>query len=84
MTLANSADSDQTPQNVASDQGLHCLFKIQEVKSLNEMVLHPHSGLFFQPTLRQLTHQCCQYFDCFINGSKSVSSSPTHWIRLQF
>ena len=23
--LANSADPDQTPQNAASDQGLHCL-----------------------------------------------------------
>ena len=23
--LAKSADSDQTPQNAASDQGLHCL-----------------------------------------------------------
>ena len=31
-TLANSADPDQTPQNVASDQGLHCLLKLQEVK----------------------------------------------------
>ena len=26
-TLANSADPDQTPQNAASDQGHHCLFK---------------------------------------------------------
>ena len=31
-TLANSADPDQMPQNVASDQGLHCLLKLQEVK----------------------------------------------------
>ena len=30
--LTNSADPDQTPQNAASDQGLHCLFKLQEVK----------------------------------------------------
>ena len=29
-TLANSADPDQTPQNVASDQCLHFLFKLQE------------------------------------------------------
>ena len=29
---ANSADPDQTPQNVASDQSLHCLLKLQEVK----------------------------------------------------
>ena len=32
-TLANSADPDQMPQNVASDQDLHCLLKLQEVKS---------------------------------------------------
>ena len=27
--LANIADPDQMPQNVASDQGLHCLVKLQ-------------------------------------------------------
>ena len=31
-SLAKSADPDQTPQNAASDQGLHCLLKLQEVK----------------------------------------------------
>ena len=31
-TLANNADSDQTPQNAASDQCLHCLLKLLEVK----------------------------------------------------
>ena len=31
-TLANSADLDQTLQNVASNQGLHCLLNLQEVK----------------------------------------------------
>ena len=31
-TLANSRDSDQMPQNAAYDQGLYCLFKLQEVK----------------------------------------------------
>ena len=31
-TLANSTDPDQMPQNVASDQGLHCLLKLQEFK----------------------------------------------------
>ena len=31
-TLANSADPDQMLQNAASDQGLHCLLKLQEVK----------------------------------------------------
>ena len=30
--LTNSADADQTPQNAASDLGLYCLFKLQEVK----------------------------------------------------
>ena len=33
-TLANSADPDQTPQNAASDQVLHCLLKLQEVNGL--------------------------------------------------
>ena len=32
-TLANSADPGQTPQNVASDQGLQCLLKLQNVLS---------------------------------------------------
>ena len=32
-TQANSADPDQMPQNVVSDQGLHCLFN----KNLNKM-----------------------------------------------
>ena len=31
-TLANSADPDKTPQNAASDQGLHCLLKLEKVK----------------------------------------------------
>ena len=31
-TRANSADPDQTPQNAASDQDLHCLLKLQEVE----------------------------------------------------
>ena len=31
-TLANSADPDQMPQKVASDQGLHCLLKLQEIE----------------------------------------------------
>ena len=31
-TFANSADLDQTPQNNASDQGLHSLLRLQEVK----------------------------------------------------
>ena len=30
QTLANSIDPDQTPQNAASDQGLHCLPVIQQ------------------------------------------------------
>ena len=28
--LANRADPDQTPQNAASDQGLHCLQIVQK------------------------------------------------------
>ena len=30
----NSANPDQTPQNAASDQGLHCLLKLREFKGL--------------------------------------------------
>ena len=33
--LANSADPDQTPQNAASDQGLHCLQILQPFFSSN-------------------------------------------------
>ena len=29
--LANNADPNQMPQNVASDLGLHCLLKLQEI-----------------------------------------------------
>ena len=32
VTFANSADPDQTPQKAVSDQSLHCLLKLQEVK----------------------------------------------------
>ena len=32
VTLGNSAVPDQMLQNTASDQGLHCLLKLQEVK----------------------------------------------------
>ena len=31
QTRANSVDSDQMPQNVAADQGLHCLPLVQQV-----------------------------------------------------
>ena len=31
-TPENSADPEQMPQNVASEQGLHCLLKLQEIK----------------------------------------------------
>ena len=30
--IANRADPDQTPEKAASEQGLHCLLKLQEVK----------------------------------------------------
>ena len=29
--VANGVDPDQTPQNAASDQGLHCLHKPQDI-----------------------------------------------------
>ena len=34
-TLANSVDSDQTPQNAASDQGLYCLPLIQQFLNIS-------------------------------------------------
>ena len=30
--VGNSVDPEQTPQNMVSDQGLHCLLKLQDVK----------------------------------------------------
>ena len=51
--MANSADPVQTPQNATSDQGMHCLLKLQEVSyGLNETIVSPGSGPFSQPTLR--------------------------------
>ena len=41
MTMANSADPDQMPQNVASDQGLYCLhFKNRKNTDLNVPSVH--------------------------------------------
>ena len=40
----NSVDPDQTPQNAASDQGLHCLPLIQ------------HLVVFFTPILQRWKH----------------------------
>ena len=34
-TKTNSEDSDQMPQNVASDQGLHCLLKVSSIKNFD-------------------------------------------------
>ena len=48
--MAISADPDQMPKEVASDQGLHWLFKLQE--GLNETVLSPRSGPLTQSTLK--------------------------------
>ena len=39
-TLVSSVDLEQRPQNAASDQGLHCLLNLHEVKGLNETVLY--------------------------------------------
>ena len=35
-TLANNADPDQMPHNVASDQGLHCLLTGFSIKKQNK------------------------------------------------
>ena len=44
--LANSADQDQTPQNVVSDQGLHCLHKLHEVMDKMKQSLFPIQDYF--------------------------------------
>ena len=62
-TLSNSEEPDQTPQNAASDQGLHCLLKLQENKD-NWNSLESMFRTIFQAYIqRQWTLQCCQCFD---------------------
>ena len=52
-TLENSADPDQMPQNVASDQGQYCLLKLQEVKDKMKCSKVPVQGHF--PSLHSET-----------------------------
>ena len=56
-TLANSSVPDQTSQNAASDQGLQCLLKLQDLTI--KCLKYP----FRVYTQTQSTHQCCQCFD---------------------
>ena len=49
--LPNSADLDRTPQNTASELGVHCLFKLQTVQG-NMKQSCTRSELFFQSTFR--------------------------------
>ena len=46
-----------------SDKGLHCLFKIEEVKGFNETVLSTFRAIFPGYIQRQSTQQCYQCFD---------------------
>ena len=62
-TLANTADPDQTPQNAASDQGLHCLLNKRKLKVKWNSLKFPFRTIFRAYTQRQSTNQCCQYFD---------------------
>ena len=41
-----TVDPDQTPQSAASDQGLHCLLKLQEVKDYLKRSYVPVQGHF--------------------------------------
>ena len=43
--MMNSADPDQTLQNVASDQGLHYFLKLQKVKG-KIYLLRPRCGKY--------------------------------------
>ena len=49
-TLSNSIDQDQTPHNAASDEGLHCLLKLRNIRVKGVFSLPSKS--FFQPTLK--------------------------------
>ena len=62
-TLANSADPDQTPQKAASDQGLYCLRKLQELRSKRNSLTFPFRTIFPAYTQRESIQQCCQCFD---------------------
>ena len=45
-TLANSADPDQTSQNAASDQDLHCLLKLRKFKVKQNRLESPFRTIF--------------------------------------
>ena len=47
---ANSVDSDQMPQNAASDQGLHCLHSVQIVQQ-NMTVVNTYQTPLFRKVL---------------------------------
>ena len=50
--LKNNADPDQSPRNAASDQGLHCLLKLQEVNSYMKQFKTSLRTIFPAYTLR--------------------------------
>ena len=81
------------PQNAMSDQGLHCLLKLQKVQG-NETVLSPHLGPFSQPTLRdsRLTSTICALIFStpeqklkvsYCDHPLSVLRSPSSIVRCQ-
>ena len=72
--LANTAAQDQTPQNAASDQGLHCLLKLQEVRGSMQQSLLSVRDIFPSYTQRQSTHQCYQWFNLYIR-SKNIRTT---------
>ena len=49
-TLSNSADADQTLQNAASDQGLHCLLTGISIRSLRGACLIHINALYLLVT----------------------------------
>ena len=50
-------------QNVASDQGLHCLLNNRKSRVKQNSLKSPFSTIFQAYTQRQSIHQCCQCFD---------------------
>ena len=87
-TLANSADPDQTPQNAASDQGLHCMHYIQKyavpvAQWIGELTLNQSgfSPLWFEPRLGHMWESQVLLTDGQVVFTRVLRFSPTPYER---
>ena len=73
-TLAKSADQDQTPQNAASDQGLQCLLKLQEIR---DEIKRSFSGPFSQCIFRdnRPTSAVSALIRCYVQFRKKLNDN---------